>query len=155
VNAYSGTSDRAVLSWFGGTYLDASGLDDIQGYSIYTSSAAGGPIDFTQLIDSVPSYPSGILTDGYGMGKFGLGGFGRAASFYQWSRCPLSSGAWEFAVVPHDREGNVQTSPGVVTVTIQTAPLPPGSDENGVRLAYSYSGALSRVATLTWLASPS
>jgi hypothetical protein len=148
-----GSGDRARLTWYGGSYLDPSGNDDVQGYQIHTSKVSGEAVDYNGQICSVPAYPSRILTDGYGMGEFGRGGFGRAASYYEWRSGPLSSGSYEFAVIPYDRAGNSQDSPRSATVTVETAPLPPRDDENESRLTYSYSGRVARIATIQWLAS--
>jgi hypothetical protein len=153
LNGPGGNGNRAQLTWYGGSYLDAAGLDDIQGYYIFSSASAGGAVDYSKPIDSIPAYPSGILTDGYGMGAFGLGGFGRGASFYEWRSAPLSSGTWVFAVAPYDKEGNSQESPLLARVTIGTAPLPPRVGEHGGRLTYDYSSTTTRIATLNWLAS--
>jgi hypothetical protein len=149
-----GAGDRALLSWSGGSYLDPTGRDDVAGYRIYGSSAPGSPVDMTRVVDTVPAYPGGVVLDGFGVGGFGLGGFGRAASAYEWRSEPLGSGTWSFAVVPFDFAGNAQGSPQTVTLTIRSAPRPPAPDASGRRLNYSYAGPATRVATLSWLASP-
>jgi hypothetical protein len=149
-----GAGDRALLSWSGGSYLDPTGRDDVAGYRIYGSSAPGSPVDMTRVVDTVPAYPGGAVLDGFGVGGFGLGGFGRAASWYEWHSEPLGSGAWSFAVVPFDFAGNAQGAPQTVTLTISSAPRPPAPDSWGRRLNYSYAGPATRVATLSWLASP-
>jgi hypothetical protein len=150
-----GTGNRAQLTWLGGTYLDPTGHDDIQGFFIYQSAAPGAAIDFSTVVGIVPAYPGGAITDGFGMGGFGLGGFGRAATLYQWQSGPLASGTWQFVVEPYDHAGNSQASPQPVSVVISTAPRPPALDANGDRLTYTYSGSAARLATLGWQASPS
>lgn len=149
-----GSGDRALLSWLGGSYLDPTGNDDVAGYRIYRSPAPGAPADMTTVIDTISAYPGGAVLDGFGVGGFGQGGFGRAASSYQWRSDPLGSGTWTFALVPFDFAGNAQGVPQTATVTIRTAPRPPAPDATGRRLNYSYAGPATRVATLSWLASP-
>ena len=146
---------RALLSWTGGTYLDASGLDDIRGFKIYGSSAPGTAIDYTTVVATVAAYPGGWISDGFGLGGFGQGGFGRAASTYQWESAFLASGNWTFAVIPYDHAGNARGTGQLAGVTIREAPLPPATSASGTRLAYQYSGPVSRLATLTWQPSPS
>ena len=149
-----GSGDRARLTWIGGSYLDSSGKNDIEGFKIYQSKIPGGPIDFTNAVGVIVAYPGGVILDGFGLGGFGLGGFGRAATTYQWRSESLSSGTWTFAVVPYDHAGNVQANPTTTTVAIATAPLPPAPDLTGKRLKYTYAGPSSRLATLSWQAAP-
>jgi hypothetical protein len=153
--APGGGGDRAQLCWFGGSFLDSSGEDDVQGFRIYRSAIPDGTIDLTMVIDILPAYPGGWISDGFGMGGFGQGGFGRSASYYQWVSSPLPSGNWLFSVVPFDKAGNEQNSNQTVNVTIRSAPLPPALSADGSRLTYTYSGPTSRQVTVTWLASPS
>jgi hypothetical protein len=153
--APGGRSERAQLSWWGGTYLDPTGQDDIQGFQIFQSPSPGAAVDLTTVVDSVVAYPGGWINDGFGKGGFGGGGFGRAATLYEWESGPLNSGIWQFAVVPVDKAGNLQTSPGTVSVTITAAPQPPAMDLNGIRLNSIYAGPSNPQLTLNWLASPS
>jgi hypothetical protein len=146
---------RASLSWLGGTYLDPSGLDDIQGFLIYGSDVPGGPIDYATPLATVPAYPGGWISDGFGLGGFGQGGFGRSATSYGWESGPLSSGTWSFAVVPYDVAGNSRVPGQVATVAISQAPLPPAASADGSLLSYLYAGPTTRTATLTWQPSPS
>ena len=146
---------RPQISWPGGTYLDPTGGDDLQGFHIYRSAAPGGLVDRTAPIDAVPAYPGGWVCDGFGLGGFGLGGFGRAASAYSWTSGGLASGVWQFAVVPFDLAGNDRGSGQTVSVTVSAAPLPPSPAADGSRLTYTYSGPTTRQATISWLASPS
>jgi hypothetical protein len=150
-----GLSTRARLAWDGGTYLDPTGSDDIRGFLICGSQVSGGAIDYTSALATIPAYPGGWISDGFGLGGFGAGGFGRSATSYQWESGPLSSGVWQFAVVPHDVAGN-QRQPGqIATVTMSGAPLPPVPAPNGALLSYQYAGSSTKLATLTWLPSPS
>ena len=151
----AGSGGRAHLNWSGGTYLDPSGRDDVRGFHVFQSTTPGGPANFTNAVGTVAAYPGGAITDGLGVGGFGRGGFGRAASTYDWYSPPLSSGIWTFAIAPYDRAGNVQGSPTTASVTIVSPPRPPAPDANNSRLNYSYAGPASRLATLSWLASPS
>jgi hypothetical protein len=153
--ALGNRSERAVLSWSGGTCLDPTGQDDIQGFRIYQSPSPGAPVDLTTLVDSVVAYPGGWINDGFGKGGFGGGGFGRAATLYNWQSGPLASGAWQFAVLPFDKAGNRGGSGLSVTVTINAAPLPPAMNDGQARLASTYAGPSNPQLTLNWLPSPS
>ena len=153
--APGGRSERAGLSWAGGTYLDPTGRDDIQGFWIYQGPAPGQPVAMTSAVDSVVAYPGGWINDGFGKGGFGDAGFGRASTAYEWQSGPLASGVWQFAVVPYDKAGNAQGPGQVASVTINAAPLPPARAAGGVRLTSTYSGPTGRQLTLHWLPSPS
>src|SRR5579864_4342234 len=178
-----GTGDRARLAWFGGTYLDPSGNDDVEGFRIYGSPAPGARVDYAAPLATLAAYPGESAdrrTDGYGQGEFGLGGFGRSASRYSWTSPPLGgSGVWKFAVRPFDRasnesgliDGAAYFTPACFTplyfaprywaggaaavpVTIATRPRPPAANLEDKRLNYTYNPN-SGVATLNWLPSPS
>ena len=153
--APGGRTERAALSWTGGTYLDPTGRDDIQGFQIYQSPAPGQPIDITSPIDSVVAYPGGWINDGFGKGGFGAAGFGRASTLYQWQSGPLASGTWQFAVLAFDKAGNTQGPGQVASVTITAAPFSPALSDGGVRLTGTYSGPSLRQLSLNWLSSPS
>lgn len=155
LGATIGDSDRVQLSWLGGTYLDPTGQDDVEGFQIFSSATPGAPVDLTTLVDTVPAYPGGWVSDGFGQWGFGQGGFGRSANLYQWTSGPLSSGNWQFAVIPFDKAGNLRGLGQTLSATIVAAPRPPALGANGVRLTYTYSGPTSQLATLNWLASPS
>jgi hypothetical protein len=148
-------SERAVLSWWGGTYLDPTGQDDIQGFRIYQNPSPRTPVDLSTSVDSVVAYPGGWINDGFGKGGFGRGGFGRAATLYNWQSGPLASGDWQFAVLPFDKAGNVWGSGSTATVTINAAPLPPAMNDGQARLASTYAGPSNPQLTLNWLPSPS
>ncbi len=148
-------SERARLSWSGGTYLDPSGRDDIRGFGIYRCPAPGAPVDPTSPVDTVAAYPGGWINDGFGKGGFGGGGFGRAATLYSWLSKPMASGVWQFAVVPLDKAGNARGVGQAASVTIVAAPRPPAVSADGTRLGATYSGPASRQLTLNWLPSPS
>ncbi|WP_422932027.1 hypothetical protein [Singulisphaera sp. PoT] len=137
------------LDWEGGTYL----ASDIAGFHVYGSAAPGGVVDYSTLLDDIPAYPGGLVTDGYGMGGYGHGGYGRSAAFYSWTTPELSSGTWQFAVAAYDQAGNELSSPRTVSVTISAPPRPPAADARGRRLSYAYDPATHKV-TLNWLASP-
>jgi hypothetical protein len=153
--APGGRSERALLSWTGGTYLDPTGQDDIRGFQIYQSLSPGLPVDPTTSVDSVAAYPGGWINDGFGKGEFGGGGFGRAATLYSWWSGPLASGVWQFAVLPFDKAGNVCGSVSSATVTINAAPLPPAMNASQARIASTYAGPSNPQLTLNWLPSPS
>lgn len=153
--APGGRSERARLAWSGGTYLDPTGRDDIQGFRIYRGAAPGAPVDPTSAVDTVVAYPGGWINDGFGKAGFGEGGFGRAATLYGWQGGPLSSGTWQFAVVPFDKAGNDRGVGQAVGVTINAAPRPPAMAVDGTRLALTYAGPANRLLSLNWLPSPS
>jgi len=153
--APGGRSERARLSWSGGTYLDPTGRDDVQGYRIYQGPGPGQPVAVTSAVDTVAAYPGGWINDGFGKGGCGGGGFGRAGTLYEWQSGPLGSGAWQFAVVPFDKAGNARGSGQVVSVTINAAPRPPARAPGGARLTSTYSGPADRRLALQWLPSPS
>lgn len=146
---------KATLSWNGGTYLDSSGADQVQGFRIYQSPSAGLAVDFNFPVADLPAYPGGWVSDGFGLSGFGSGGFGRAGSSYQWTAMGLSTGLWQFCVIPYDPVGNNRGPGQSSSITIQTAPLPPAPDATGRRLTYSYDGPSTRLLTLNWLPSPS
>ncbi|MCA1684590.1 MAG: hypothetical protein LC745_01110 [Planctomycetia bacterium] len=143
------------LTWAGGTYLDPSGLDDVQGFRVYRGTSPGAPVDWSSPVDDVPAYPGRWVCDGAGLGGFGLGGFGRSASTYVWTSPGLAGGVWQVAVVPYDHAGNNRGTDQTVSVTVAASPLPPSPGANGRRLTYTYSGPGTRQLTLNWLPSPS
>lgn len=148
-----GSGDRARLTWSGGTYLDPTGRDDVQGFHIFGSPSAGLPIDETNPMATLPAYPAGLITDGFGRGGFGLGGFGRSASSYSWTSGRLASGTWQFAVRAFDVAGNMASGEAKVAIWIAARPRPPAQDDRGRRLTSSFDPE-TRVATLAWLPSP-
>ena len=153
--APGGRSERARLSWSGGTYLDPTGGDDIQSFSIFRGPSAGSPVEFSAPVDTVAAYPGGWINDGFGKGGFGNGGFGRASTLYEWSSGPLTSGTWRFAVRPVDKAGNVASFGSTISVAINAAPLPPAMDPTRSRLTATYGGPSHPNLTLNWLPSPS
>jgi hypothetical protein len=142
----------AQLTWFGGSYLDSTGNDDVAGFWIYGEKIPGGGIDFTKTLAEICAYPGGIRTDGYGLGGYGQGGFGRAASSYQWTSSALKSGSWSFAVASYDAAGNAGT-PLSTSIAIEAPPRSPAAYPDGSRLKYVYNSA-ERNVTLFWQASP-
>jgi hypothetical protein len=146
---------KVQLSWNGGTYLDASGEGNLQGFRIYQSASPNASVNLAAPVDEVAAYPGGWVSDGFGLGGFGLGGFGRSASSYAWSPGFLPSGLWQFAIVPYDQAGNNRGSGQTVTATVAVPPRPPALPSGGNRLNYTYSGSATRQVTLHWLASPS
>jgi hypothetical protein len=153
--APGGRTEWAQLSWSGGSYLDPTGKDDIQGFWIYQSPTPGTPVNRIATVDAVIAYPGGWINDGFGKGGFGGGGFGRAATLYGWQSGPLGSGVWQFVVIPFDKAGNSQGVGQLVTVTISAAPNPPAMNASGDRLTLAYAGPSIPQLTLNWLPSPS
>lgn len=151
---------RANLSWLGGTFTSSA----IAGYRVYGSDQAGGygiigfgdgpfgEIDLSTVLADITAYPSGILTDGFGLGGFGYGGFGQVAGTYTWTSNPLTNGTWSYAIVPYDAAGNLGTV-SLTSVAIDCPPLPPALFSDNTRLHYTYN-ATSHETTLTWNASP-
>jgi hypothetical protein len=148
-------ADTVELSWSGGTYLDTTGHDDVQGFRVYRSSGPGAALDLSAPLAVVPAYPGGWVSDGFGIGGFGLGGFGRAAGSYSWSSGPLAAGTWLFRVVPYDRSGTERGSGQETSAVVAAPPRPPAPAPGGERLTYAYSGPDTRLVTLQWLPSPS
>jgi hypothetical protein len=127
---------RATLNWTGGTSLGT----DLAGFYVYGSSAANGSIDYTTPLATITAYPQGIVPSGTGS--------------YSWVSGSLTSGLWQYAVIPFDSAGN-QGTPSLVAVAIAVPPLAPAPSSSGApRLQYSYVPS-SQVATLTWNPSPS
>jgi hypothetical protein len=148
----SSPGDRVTLSWLGGSYLDPSGRDDVQGFLVYGSRRAGWDVDYTDSLVEIPAYPGGRPIDGFGIGGYGQGGYGRAASTYRWTSAALGPGKWTFAVVSFDTAGN-QGPRTTMTTTVVAPPRPPAADPDGSRLRCSYDPA-TRKATLSWNSSP-
>ncbi len=139
---------QAELTWLGGTFEAA----DIAGFHVYGEESPGGGIDYSTILATVPAYTAGIVTDGFGYGGFGQGGFGEAAGSYSWTSDALTSGTWNFAVVPFDTNGNEGT--GATTVVVISAPPgEPAPFGDRMRLHYNYNAALYEVS-LSWNASP-
>jgi hypothetical protein len=139
---------HAELTWLGGTFEGS----DIAGFHVYGEEAQGAGINYGSILETIPAYTAGIITDGFGYGGFGQGGYGESAGSYSWTSEPLSSGVWHFAVVPFDTSGNEGT--GVTTaVTIVAPPGEPVPFADRSRLHYVYSATTHEVA-LTWNPSP-
>jgi hypothetical protein len=146
----AGQTNRVMISWQGGSYLDRSGHDDIAGFKIFMSRSANTGIDLTVPVATIGAYPGGWISDGYGLSGFGQGGYGRAATSYQWLSPTLSSGTWQFSIVTFDKAGNQQQSIVTQSITIAAPPSAPALNSFGLRLDYSYSGAQDRSALLFW-----
>ena len=137
-----------TLSWLGGTYESP----DIAGFYVYAGDVAGGAVDYTAALATVPAYTAGIVTAGFGYGGFGEGGFGESAGSYTWTSNPYAGGTWNFAVVPFDTAGNLGTA-RTVSVTVNAPPLEPAPFGFNDRLHYVYNSS-THVAILFWIASP-
>jgi hypothetical protein len=146
---------KVQLSWSGGTYLDASGQGDIEGFRIYQSPSPDTTVNLDTPVDEIAAYPGGWISDGFGQGGFGQGGFGQSASSYAWTPGFLASGVWQFSVVPYDKAGNNRGTGQLVNVTVAAPPRPPALPTVGKRLTYAYSVPTTGQVTLNWLASPS
>jgi len=139
---------QAELNWLGGTFE----ATDIAGFHVYGENSPGGGIDYSSILATIPAYTAGIITDGFGYGGFGQGGFGEAAGSYSWVSDALTSGTWNFAVVPFDTNGNEGTG-ATTAVTIIAPPQEPAPFSDRLRLHYTYNASLYEV-TLNWNASP-
>jgi hypothetical protein len=141
-------SRRAKLTWIGGTFEDP----DIAGFQVFGSDSASGPIDYSTVLADITAYPLGIYTDGFGLGRFGYGGFGKSASTYTWISDSLTAGTWFYAVTPYDSAGNLGTT-ATVSIDIVAPPQSPAVFTDGLRLHYTFNASLEE-ATLVWNASP-
>ena len=139
---------QAYLTWNGGTFEGS----DIAGFRVYGENSPGAGIDFTSIAAIVPAYTAGVITDGFGYGGFGDGGFGEAAGSYSWTSGALTSGVWNFAVVPFDTAGNEGTG-ATVAVLIQGPPQEPAPFSDRSRLQYTWNASNYEI-TLNWNASP-
>jgi len=139
---------RAQITWLGGTFLDP----DIAGFRVYGGAAPGAAVNYATALADIAAYPGGILTDGFGLGQFGYGGYGQSAGSYTWMSNPLDAGNWNFAVAPYDSTGNQGTAL-TTSVAIVAPPLAPGLFGDGARLHYSYAISPHKT-TLTWNLSP-
>ncbi len=147
--------NRADIAWEGGDFLDPSGLGDIAGFYVWTSTSpagygtggygAGGygtgaaTIDFSGPIANIPAYTNGITTDGYGMGGYGAGGYGFAGATYSWTSEGLAGGLWSFAVAAYNLEGAIGDI-STINLAIIGPPAPPAAFQSGSRLHYSLIG---------------
>lgn len=141
-------SNRARLTWYGGTYES----ETLTGFHVYRGTVAGGAVSYATPIATVAAYPQGKVQDGAGIGPAGYGGAGEAAGVYTYDTDPLAPGVWHFGVKPFDAAGNEGTAEES-TFTATGPPNPPTRDAAGRRLAYAYDPG-TRIATLSWLASP-
>ena len=89
---------RANLSWLGGTFESI----DIAGFRVYGSDSAGGSVDMTTVLADITAYPSGIMTDGFGLRRIRVRRLRRGRRHYTWTSEPLTDGTWSYAIVPYD-----------------------------------------------------
>lgn len=150
--AIVGSGAVVELTWLGGSYLDSTGLDDVQGFHVYSGTVAGGAVSYTTPVATIPAYAGGVILDGFGLGGYGGGGFGRSESSYSWRSDRLGVGTWNFAIKSYDAAGNEGTA-ATVSKAITGPPRPPEPTDDGARLTRSYVSG-TRVVTLSWLASP-
>jgi hypothetical protein len=140
-----GSGDRVRLQWTGGRWLSP----DLMGFRIYRSAVAGGAIDRTGPVATVPASMGGEWGDGFGRGAFGSAPFGRSPVPYEWTSGHLEPGAWSFSVCPFDSAGTEPANPPVATFTIAGPPAAPAL-ANGRRLHISSYDQPSRSVTLAW-----
>jgi hypothetical protein len=132
---------RAKITWEGGTFLSES----IQAFRVYQGTTPGGAVSYTTPVATVQAYAGGIVNDGFGLGWFGGGGFGRAPSSYEWQSPPLAAGTWNFGVKAVDDAG-IEGTAVTSSVVIAAPPLPPSG------LAKASYNSTTRVAVLTFAA---
>jgi hypothetical protein len=125
-------ANHVRLGWTGG----GSVATTVAGFRVYGSAVAGGAVDLTKVLATIPAHTTDPI-----------------APSYSWTSGPLGAGVWSFQVVPFDTAGNACSSPGTVSATITAPPQPPAADGRGVRLSYTFNAG-TRVATLSWLPSP-
>jgi hypothetical protein len=113
--------NRALLNWEGGTF---EGID-LAGFHVYQSPKANDPPNYTHIVKDVPAYIGTVVTDGYGMGGYGHGLYGLAGANYSWTSGTVTTGYWQWAVVPYDMAGNEGASQ-TVTIFFGLPPQPPG-----------------------------
>jgi hypothetical protein len=147
IPAGSGLCKRPRLTWKGGSYLG-----DVDAYRVYGEATPGGGLDYAVPLGEVPASPSGHDADGWGEGGWGEGGWGGSARSYSWLGSPLGPGTWAFAVKAVDRSGKESTA-ATTSVVIAGPPRPPEPASDGSRLRYTFNAG-TRVASLSWLASP-
>jgi hypothetical protein len=140
-----GTGNRAQINWSGGTYLGSRIVE----FAIFRGATAGAAPNLSGApLAIVAAYPQDVILDGFGLGPYGGGGFGRAASTYTYTSPALGSGTWQFAVVPLDDAGNPGTATTLAAVIV-APPKPPISRADGSRISITYSAATAK-ATLAW-----
>lgn len=144
-----GFSDRATLSWLGGTFQS----ETIAGFRVYMGLAAAAAVSYVAPVAYVEAYPQGVVLDGAGVGGAGRGGAGRSASSYSWRSPRLAAGTWHFGVKPVGLDGN-EGAAVEATFAITVPPGAPAPDAAGVRLKVQSYSPTTHVAVLAWLASP-
>ncbi len=144
---------EARLAWYGGNYL-AGGGGDIASYRVYGETTAGGGLNLSTPLATVPASIGPNSASGFGRGRFGRGGFGSGEVAYTWTSQPVaSSGTWTFGVAAVDAAG-VEGTMATVAVDLLRPPKPPAPDSLGRRLTYTFDAGTG-VPTFHWLASPS
>jgi hypothetical protein len=151
---------RVRITWQSGTCKG----QDLTGFRVYGSDTPGGAVDYSVALADIKAYPLGIVTDGFGLGEFGSGGFGELPGNYAWTSGPLAAGTWTFAVVSYDAAGN-EGAAQLTAVTIAGPPrTPPTFAGTSTRLQYALNGFGQAdfgtggfglpAATLSWNPSP-
>ena len=137
--------DRARLAWVGGTFLDTSCSDNIAGYKVLGGLESTSDATRAEL-GNISAYPGSWISDGYGLGYYGQGGFGKSATLYSWVSEPLSPGTWSFVIFGYNLAGDAGIASSPVSLTVISPPLPLSSDS----LVLSFFGPDSRQCQLTW-----
>lgn len=140
-----GFGSRAVLNWLGGSYLDTAQNDNVLGFLV-TSSKIGDSDTQHSSVSELVCYPGSWISDGYGLGSYGTGGFGRVSTFYSWTSNFLSSGVWSFAVSPIALNGETGSTATVTVLEIPESPLAPQE----IRLDFVKSDLGSNQLIIQW-----
>lgn len=141
----AGSGNRVRLTWIGGKWLSP----DLQGFKIYQSTVAGGPVDHARPVANLPAHVGDEWGDGYGRGPYGRGAYGRGSVLYEWTSQALAPGVWSFSVAPYDGASREPAPLGVVSFTIVGPPDPPAL-VNGKRVYVSAYDPATRAVTLQW-----
>jgi len=103
-------------------------------------------------VATIAAVELGRWEDGFGVGRFGKGGFGRSEIAYSWTSGKLGNGTWNYEIRPYDLVGNEGVAEAG-SIALVAAPNPPAFGTDGKRLRYTYDST-TRIASLSWLASP-
>lgn len=125
-----GGGSRALLRWQGGSFLG-----DVALFHVYAGRSPGGAVDYSAPVAVVAAYPQGQVHDGFGVGPYGAGVFGKAAGLYSWLSPALANGTWNFAVAPVGSTG-VEGTPQTTSQVIAGPPAPVPRDAAGRRVTY-------------------
>lgn len=122
---------RVTLAWQSGSFQAI----DLAGFYVYSSSSAGGSINYTTPVATLAAYPGGFNTGSTGQ--------------YSWTSGALDAGTWQFAVVPFDTAGNAGSGSTTTALIVAPPRSPAAFAGTQQRLQYNYTPSST---TLTWQA---